>query len=479
MLFRCVLAATLLVTSLAADAREQALSRWADTELLPYATERLQSHPRFKGQTIEFVVFDGAVAASTSSELALSLRNRLLNAAIDAGGIEVSPRQRVDQQAGATAGCDSEAHYLVGVEVDDSTARGVSVRLMALDTETRQWVGGFSRQWSGDLTAAERRALRTTGVDESRRGARGAPFDAADRDLLAGYLARTLSCALQRDTSGEYIVAAEIDASHPHADTLELVSNNLAADPAVDVSADLERVNAELSIKAHAIDDNLVQYWVSIVPTAESGGLSTLAGSAYVRDYQFGVRHARAAVETTDDPAPGRTVAVASSQTLLGPLFIGNEGRAQPCDRRDCSVLQSKARSDAVVFVLQYQANHGLVRLADHECRARTTARVLTAGEQLRFPVSYVRQPGLASRETNSWQTSPELDTYYAVAIDNGRVARRVANHIDRLPLRCDDYVRRGLKDRALEAWLNELVSLVSASPQHIDWRALEIDDLM
>ena len=55
-------------------------------------------------------------------------------------------------------------------------------------------------------------------------------------------------------------------------------------------------------------------------------------------------------------------------------------------------MLQTEARVDSIVFFLEHQANHGLVRLADADCRDRTSARIARSGEALRFPIARKRR---------------------------------------------------------------------------------------
>ena len=89
----------LSVLSVQAQATERSLDRWFDRELVPYVTSQLVEHPRFKGESVMFVVFEDNVPASVSNALAISLRDRLLDAALNAPGVIVGRRQ-----GGAAAG---------------------------------------------------------------------------------------------------------------------------------------------------------------------------------------------------------------------------------------------------------------------------------------------------------------------------------------------------------------------------------------
>jgi hypothetical protein len=81
--------------------------------------------------------------------------------------------------------------------------------------------------------------------------------------------------------------------------------------------------------------------------------------------------------------------------------------------------------------------------------------------------------------ETLEWQLSPDLDTYYAVVATDARVARKIANHMDQLPVRCTDSLRAGLEDEQLREWLEELAAVTATHARHVDWRAVEVRNVL
>lgn len=150
-------------------------------------------------------------------------------------------------------------------------------------------------------------------------------------------------------------------------------------------------------------------------------------------------------------------------------------GESQP----PCSVLVADSRADAIVFVLEYQANYGLVRLGDSTCRERTTPHVVTRGKPMRYPLPFTTMGNSEMRETREWQATPDVDTYYAFAVNDSRAAREFANHIDTLPLRCTGSIRRGLEDNVLHRWLEEFAVLADRHARHVGWRAIEVKDVL
>jgi len=141
-------------------------------------------------------------------------------------------------------------------------------------------------------------------------------------------------------------------------------------------------------------------------------------------------------------------------------------------------MLQARANTDAIVFFLEHQANHGLVRLAGEDCRKRTVARIARAGDTLNFPIAKTSTDRNNWTQTYEWTVESEMDTFFAVAATDADVARQIANHIDGLPIRCSTSLRPGLKGAALRAWLTEFASITARSREHIDWRAIQVRDI-
>jgi hypothetical protein len=187
-----IAAVVVSLTLLAAQAApaERNLDRWFDRELLPFVTSQLVEHPRFKGESVMFVVLEDNVPASVGNELALSLRDRLLDAALNTPGVAVGRRQ-----GGTTAkpGAQSvdctrdDVHYYIGISVSRRIDGLYGVNVRALDLEDSNWVSGFGKAWQGALTTVQQRAMQRTRADQTFRGARARakyPFPGMNRTCL-------------------------------------------------------------------------------------------------------------------------------------------------------------------------------------------------------------------------------------------------------------------------------------------------------
>jgi hypothetical protein len=476
-----------------AESREKDLDRWVDRDLIPYVRQQLILHPRFKNETVMFVVLDDNLPASSTNALALSMRDRLLAAAVATPGVAIGWHQgRVGAALDSGPGdcIHDDVHYYIGIELTQKLDGTYAVNARALDLEDRTWVTGFGRRWQGKLSTSQRQAMRQERVDETFLGVRDVPFTLAQTDLLAAHLAHELSCTLQKRVGDDYVVS--IDLVEPPANglegTVELISNNLASRQALTLSSDAAAANAILSGKAHRINGALHQYWVTVTPSGDANGVAALSASAYI--VLPGAPDAtvvrQPAVTVSARPAgaqvaPPRPVTIpnAGKDGFVSPLAIASADSIARCRAGTCFMLETRARVDSIVFFLQHQANHGLVRLADVDCRERTSARVARSGEAVRFPISQTFADRRDLTETFEWKVTPELDTYYAIVATETRVARRIANHIDRLPVRCSDSLRPGLEDDQLQEWLEGLAALTAGESRRVDWRAVEVRNVL
>ena len=473
-----------------AESREKELDRWVERDLVPYVQQQLIVHPRFRNESVMFVVLKDNAPASASNALALSIRDRLLSAAVATRGIEIGWQQGRGAASTVPQATDCEhhdVHYYIGITLDQKLDGNYAVDVRALDLQDRNWVTGFGRSWQGKLNTSQRQAMRQSEIDPTFLGGRDVPFTIAQGDLLAAHLARQLACALQRNVEDDYIVALEpsIAPGEPLPGTAQIVANHLAGTQALVVAADRGAANATLNGKAYRINGVLHQYWVTVTPVGGSVDPAPLSASAYVVLPEAQTTEpaiamdARPAAAVRPSVTPPIMIPNAGRDALLGPLRIATPQSLADCSGYRCSVLQADALGDAVIFFLEHQAQQGLVRLGSHACRARTTARIARLGETIAFPVAWTSSGPGDAREVLEWQREPARDTYYAVAVRDARVARQIANHIDTLPLRCGNALRAGLDDAALERWLDEFAMLAARAADQIDWRAIEVEHVL
>jgi len=254
-----------------------------------------------------------------------------------------------------------------------------------------------------------------------------------------------------------------------------LIGNNLANRKALKLTNDEDKTNAVLSGKAHAIDGVLHQYWLTVTPASGNDELPALPAPLLAD--RTPPRESPAPQKVSYEKPRTITIPNAGKDGLISPLNIAPPLSPAECVW-PCSILQTRANTDAIVFFLEHQANHGLVRLAGEDCRKRTVARIARTGDTLNFPVAKTSTDRNNWRQTHDWSIESEYDTFFAVAVTDADVARRIANHIDDLPIRCSTSLRPGLEGAALRSWLTDFASIAARSREHIDWRAIQVRDI-
>ena len=442
-----------LVLSSNALAKPRGAEAWVSLTVAPALARELSTHPRFRGESIRVVVFADDLPAARSNAFALSLRDRLANSIFDTPGI----RMAAEREAGDRLDCTrNTVDYFIGLQIAYLGGDEYRIDLRTLDVADKSWVTGFDLTWQGRLSQSQLQALDQRATDPWFRGARLAPYDEDQADLLAADLARDLACASMRQTFGEYVVLLSEDPDEPLASTTQLVRNNLAALASLQFTEDPARANAVMHGQSHTVDAGLTQFWATIAPIDTGSELPTLSANAYVR-YE--------PVEPAPFESLQSTQAVLAGATLVD---AGGSGIA----------MQARLKRDAVVFFLNHQKSHGLVRLADRECSTRPGARVLRADETLRQPLPVSNIEPDAAAPMRGWTLQPQADTYYAIAVSDSETAHLLSRLIRELPQRCTPAVRFGVSGDALEHWLARFAEIVAERRAHVDWQAIQVRNI-
>ena len=480
-------------TPVGAASRHADLDAWLTSDLTPFVRNQLGNHPRFKGESLRFVVLENGSPQASSNALALRIRDRLREAAADIPGVRIAwqPDNLHYLRSTRPGGVDctkTEVHYLIGVELDLVSPGMLAVEIRALDVEDRSVVPGFNKSWKGPITSQQYREFRRMETDLTFRGEREAPYEESQIDLLATHLAHDLGCTLLRQTEAEYVITGtgESAANDAVANMVELVSNNLAQYSSLQFSSTDESANSVIEGKAHRIDEDLFQYWITVQPKQTGSDIQALSASAYVRlPERFTIAAASIAQPSPELQSDGsflaslKIVELADSPTCAD----GRINSRSPVYRRsyadnDCFALAVRSTDDAVVFFLNHQLSNGLVRLADASCLQRTSARIVRSNQQLQFTLPPDFLHSAAWSAADSWQLYPDLDTYYAVAARDSKAARALSQHIEQLPKRCSASLRPGLEGVALRQWMEELTEIIKHWEPAIDWRTIRVKNI-
>lgn len=488
-----------LLTSGTAYARTDNVERWVASDLSNYVSEQLRDLPRFRDVTVQVVVLDGNEPATRTDALSARLRDDLKRRISERDGVRIVWRSSSgSSNALPRTGADCEAlraDVLLGLETESFSGGRWRVSLRALDIVERTWIPRVSLEWRGELTRSQQLAARQIVADDSLRGHRDLPFGANQPDLIATRLAQDLRCELMRQTGGEYrIPAGKPDLNDP---VLDLVRHQIGGLGQLDLIAGPGRDNAVLTSALHTVDAGLSQYWVRLTPTDAESELRSISASVYVdapmspNGIMSGVTSdgmiADAAVEA--DQVPPITSLRSGSTDILSSVALIQTTRGGECGYRDARAYGQRARQiscgalrldtdvDAFVFVMNYQLQRGLVRVGPGDCSFRQAPEVVRAGETT---IVSLPDSGIARDWTalDRWSSAPGTDAYYAVAVTNGRAAREIAAHVKKLPARCSESMRAGLRGPELATWLRTLEGQLARWGSATDWRAIELQRL-
>ena len=477
-----VLAVALLSTSTAHAARGEAIEKWAASTAIEVAKE-LRDHPRFKNAAVRIVVVRDGQPTARPSQLELELRDILQRRIVGKPGVRVSSTNVIEQGgelaiSGAEL-CPPAVQYLIGLDVVESNATDARATLRALDLVENAYVPGFRFAWRGTLNRTQSRKLRSLATDRSFLGDRSVPYEANETDLMARRLGVELRCALMREVSGDYVLHTQDDSSAESLGAVaELVNNHLSGIGTVRWSASPAEATAIVQGKAHRVDGDLHQYWLTVMPVDSAGDLKPLSASVYVRMPE---QYMTASLDASAPPQNALFESLAlvrqhrDACRASNPYsYRTNRGRESIAD---CWALRIKTTDDAVVFVLHHQQNNGLVRLADQGCGDRPTARIARAEESITFrlPADLLREEW---RNEDTWRIEPDADTYYAIAISDSKAARELAAHVAELPERCTASVRPGYEGATLASWLNHLTAQFKQWQTSADWDAIRIKNV-
>ena len=471
--------------------RTLSLDAWISTELTPYIAEQLRTHPRFKDQSLRFVVLANGKPQARSNALALDIRDRLREAASNVPGVHLAwqPDDPHYLRQGGSTGIDctrSAVDYLVGIELELDEKGLLEVAVRALDVRDGTTIPHFGRKWTGPISSHDYREFRTLASDVTFRGDRDVPYEDTQTDLLAAHLAHDLGCSLLRQTEAEYVIARPEDSDPTAADGgfVELVGNNLAQYSALTFASGADSANAVIEGRAHRIDADLYQYWIVVTPGNAGTDRHALSASAYVRLPEKFVMAEK--LGESIDAVP------ATENGYLAALKVVDTGKLRACgssdidsasrqDRtpylrdRDCFALSVRSANDAVVFFLNHQLNHGLVRLAEPSCVRSDAARIVKSKQLLLFPLPADAVSSGAWAVGESWMLNPRADIYYVVAANSSAASRELSRLVRRLPTRCSASVRPGLDGPGLQRWLDELTRLIVKYEGAVDWQAVRV----
>jgi hypothetical protein len=430
---------TLLLFLASPPAAATELAVWFDDELTPWLTERLSTHPRFKGEPVRVTVFDGSEEAARPDLLSYGLASRLEErlsrastvrlawrpAAPDAG-VSALPSTRPDCRP-------PDERYLIVVDSSRQGQSGAQVRIRALDLDDRSWVARVNRVWQGRLSRDELQQLSGSRPRQEFRGARALPYRADEQDLLAAHAARGIACALLAHPAHRPgMWAEEVDDAGDLAAVPGLVALQLARYGVVTQVATREEADLILTVEAIAVSGGPRQVWVAATPKSAGGELPSASVSIYAQ---------------TEGPA-GAPAAVPAESTAKA-LSLHFESAPSGGGLR---IRVSGTGLDRMA-VLAMRADGSLTRLDAADCGSIAQARA--AG----LPLPAVGEG--------------HVPVVFAVGAAGEQAGRALVRELIRVPPECTG---RRLRGAELRDWLADFGRRLEKYGDRIVWRSARPD---
>jgi len=429
------------------------LDQWLESDLVPYLTQQLSNHPRFRQEPVVLVKLNGDDIRPEIDRLTQGLRLRLRDALLATQGVNLAwePSRKGDIHHRRLASIDcrntQRARYYIGIEISPLFSGSYRVSVRALDVDARRWVSGFGKSWQGPLTLGEQQALKQLGIDEALRGLRILPFHADQMDLAADYLANNLECLLRQQERDELLVYVERTKSNPPvlSRLLGMIGSHLSRYGELRITDNKDEGAFILRGEAHRLNEGLYQIWIRLNPRRSGTHLSGMDTATYIQ------------TSDVDNLAAGLDKPRISKLSLSPTV-----GRSFTCDEngdQDCYNLEVATSGAEELFLFAYAAQTGVGRLKPGRCR--TNREPTTGTRQGRYRISGIQLPENRGE-----------GTVYAIAV-NGRQPREELNrHIDRIPDHCDGR-SDGLNSEDLDRWLDRLDRLIDRHRQTLAWSAV------
>jgi len=432
-----------------ADSRADDLSTWVSREVVPWLTETLSNHPRFKGEPVRVAVFDGseedptpdllssAIADSVESELAHNPDVRLVQSA---SGPDWD-NQRLPTRLPCVPPADA---YVVAIGTGPAGGATVAVQVRILDVQESAWVPGAVREWHGQLDSGERRKFRQTGTRDDLRGRRDLPFLPGQEDLLSARAAFALGCALLAHPAGNLVLWPGDEPDDDEAGRVALlVPRYLARTGVLRLAGSRSEANMLLAVDSQALDADTRQVWIDLSPVGGNADLPSVRTSLYATTER--------GPAVTDDSSA--TVSIRLDREDPSLALVQPRCDGEPCEDDMFLLVKSPGSSHAELIAVTWDGV--VVRLYPGPCQS------IVRPDQdgvLRWPLDP------ASRG--------ELLTVFAVFAGTPAAAAALSREFDAIPGRCGVQSLRGAAARRR---FETMARRLNVYGDEIQWRRIQL----
>lgn len=442
----------LLLVALALPAHGEAplldgsLGRWLDDSAAPQLAELLSRHPRFKGETIAFAPMRNGNALPGGDRLTQAVEQRLTQNLLRRDGIRLSWHHEA-----ARCAPPQKVPYLVGLEIVSHGTREHRLHIAVVDVEEGIWVSGFSLDWTGRLSTAERTALGT-GVDSGLEGTADNPLPLDSAPRIGELMVAGLRCALPGGLDGPLYIHTPADPRL--ASITGAIAQRIALMPLATLTLKRGQAAWVMGLESRPMSAGNRELALTLRHNLSGTAVQRVASVIVVED--------NAVAHSPPTDMPGRVSFHGSrpgSVSLLTDLAAHSAEPVGICggNRRagDCIEMGFELLRPAYLIVASTQDG----RLRSQVC-----------GVGLRLSMPGERRYRLRIPPSGNAGERPDAGLY-VLAVEKRNVAHRIARHVNRAPGACSGDGTR----KSSATWLRELHELLRLHEQEVDWRVAHL----
>ena len=276
------------------------IDRWIHNDLLPVLVKKITKNPNLKGKAFTIAGWDvekNSIKAgidTLTKEIIESISSELRKYR----GIDYVPRSPIrpldltHQERLVDLHCDEYRHIewylLLTVRINKLTGK-LSLTVHGAFPERVYFknVPGLSMDFECDVSQKVLTLLSQSKTDEYLRGLRYLPFDESQKDLLAAYLARRVSCIFKDMSGGDEFVVF-VDQSNAginsfFRETFHIIELYLDQFREIKMTSDRSKADVVMTCEAISISGDLCQVWLTAKEANGKGGGIGASTAAYLK----------------------------------------------------------------------------------------------------------------------------------------------------------------------------------------------------
>ena len=276
-----------------AEVKRAPLNIWMEQLATDKIITALRTNSFIKDRPFIIVKARGEVVSAGIDDLTSEIREQLVSVLLEYPEIRLVRRhpapviERTYTLQELKCGRYTDPKILITIDIKPISEQGARINIRAIDRKERDaWVRGFSIHNQAQLTPNQMKQLKgPEKPDEYLRGLKYVPFAESQRDEMAAFLARNLSCIFQEGYIGSDI-SVYVDSSRVKrrsSDIVWFLAKHLQSYNEIQLVSSMEKADFILTAeeKTTGPDTNLSQFWIGVEKKGGDELVKGLATYAY------------------------------------------------------------------------------------------------------------------------------------------------------------------------------------------------------